>query len=330
MSRRTTRRVALATAVTLTATALAACGSSEENSGTDGKLKVAVFPGFISLGVYQAQADGAFERHGLDVTFVTANTPADIAPQLSSGQVQFGAMEMVTPVMAAAKAQTPPFVLSAPAIKGTPIKDGWGTGNFFTKKGSSIKSVKDLTGKKFSIPQLNGQVWLDVRSAIDKAGGDSSKVQWVQIPDPAQSLAQVKSGQVDATTSMEPYGTMWGTDPGVQQMAGFVSNEGHIAFAYASTSEFAKKNPELVKKFTAAVLEGNKSFNALDPQKRAALALKINDKWPKDLLPKARYSLMSEEAVSVKDMEYSVTRMKKYGMLDKSSSLDPAKLVVSD
>jgi len=327
MNRLKLSTLAAAGVAALSLGSLTACGSSDA-APSDGTVKVAVFPSFSSLGAHEAMVDGAFKAQGLKVEFVTVNTPADVAPLLDSGQVQFGLMDMTTPVLAAAKASQAPFVFDAPATKGTPLtKDGWGTANVWVKKGSDVTSVKDLAGARFGIPQLNSQLWLDVRSNVDAAGGDSSKIQWVQIPDPSQNLAQIKSGQIDATTSAEPTGTGWASDPGVSHLAGFVSNEGHIAYSFASTSSFADKNAGVVKKFESAILAGNKDFNALDATGKAKLAGTVNDAWPKDLLTKARYSTFGEAPVSAADVQFSIDRMKKYDMLDSSSSLKATDLL---
>ncbi|MCA1983237.1 ABC transporter substrate-binding protein [Nocardioides nematodiphilus] len=331
MNRNKLSAVAAAAVAALSLGTLSACGSSSSgnaNAASTGTVKVAVYPSFSSLGAYEAMADGAFKDAGLKVSFVTVNTPADVAPLLSSGQVQFGLMDMTTPVLAAAKASSAPFVFDAPATKGTPLtSDGWGTANVWVKKGSKITSVKDLQNSKFGIPQLNSQLWLDVRSNVDAAGGDSSKIQWVQIPDPTQNLTQIKSGQIDATTSAEPTGTGWAADPKVSHLAGFVSNEGHIAYSFASTKDFAAKNADVVDKFRTAIIDGNTAFNALDAAGKAKLAGTVNDKWPAELLSKARYSNFGVAAVSADDVQFSIDRMKKYQMLDASSSLKATDLL---
>lgn len=324
MNRHKLSALALAGVAALSLGSLTACGSSSSGdaAAAKGTVKIAVFPSFSSLGAYEAKASGAFKAQGLNVSFVTVNTPADVAPLLSSGQAQFGIMDMTTPVLAAAKASKAPFVFDAPATKGTPLaSDGWGTANVWVKKGSKITSVKDLQNSKFGIPQLNSQLWLDVRSNVDAAGGDSSKIQWVQIPDPAQNVTQIKSGQIDATTTSEPTGTGLASDPQLTHLGGFVSNEGHLAYGFASTSAFAAQNAAVVKKFDTAIIAGNKAFNALDAAGKAKLAGTVNSKWPAPLLTKARYSTFSESDVTSSDVQFSIDRMTKYKMLDQGSSL---------
>lgn len=325
------RTLAAACVAALSLGSLAGCGSSSSAAKSDGTVKVAVFPSFSSLGAFEALADGAFKAQGLKVSFVTVNTPADVAPLLDSGQVQFGLMDMTTPVLAAAKASKAPYVFDAPATKGTQIaSDGWGTANLWVKKGSDITSIKDLAGHKFGIPQLNSQLWLDVRSAVDAAGGDSSKIQWVQIPDPAQNLTEIKSGDIDATTSSEPTGTSWASDPGVSHLGAFVSNAGHVAYGFTSTNAWAAKNPKVLEEFQNAIIAGNKKVNAMDATAKAKLAGTVNEKWPGDLLTKARYSTFGVAPVAEQDVQFSIDRMKKYDMLDGSSSLEASALLPSD
>ena len=45
---------------------------------------------------------------------------------------------------------------------------------------TSDTSVEDLPGHRFGVPALNSQIWLDLRTAVDEAGGDSSKIKWVE------------------------------------------------------------------------------------------------------------------------------------------------------
>lgn len=71
---------------------------------------------------------------------------------------------------------------------------------------SGIKSFKDLAGHKVAVAGLNDGFDLYTRTSVEKAGGDSSKIQSVEIPFPNQVQA-LKSGQVDAIASEAPYTT---------------------------------------------------------------------------------------------------------------------------
>ncbi|CAM5452299.1 ABC transporter substrate-binding protein [Streptomyces hirsutus] len=76
----------------------------------------------------------------------------------------------------------------------------------WVQKDSPIHALADLTGKTVGVPQIEKSApWVDLRGSVDEAGGDSSSIKFIESPDP---LAALKSGQVDATTTPEPVGTV--------------------------------------------------------------------------------------------------------------------------
>ena len=50
------------------------------------------------------------------------------------------------------------------------------------KKGSAIKSAKDLEGKKVAVNTLKNIGDTAVRESVRKAGGDPAKVKFVELP----------------------------------------------------------------------------------------------------------------------------------------------------
>ena len=291
-------------------------------------IKIAVFPSFNGLMAYAALANGSFKDQGLDVTIQTVNTPTDSAPLLDNNTIQFGLMDMTTPILAASKQKNPPYLLVAPgAVERNPDADGWSTGNVWVKKGSPITSVKDLTGKKFSIPSINSQAWLSIREMIDNAGGDSSKVQWVQIPDAQSSFAQLRAGSVDATTSAEPNGSTLATDSSLTHLAAMPGVDGLMAYSFVATPSYVAKNADVIKRFQAAMLNSNKLLNTMSTDDKAALAATVNKAWTLDILKGARYPKYGEALPSDNDVQTWVDRMKKYGMLDANTTFTAADLL---
>ena len=208
ISQRTFRRVTAAAAAGAALLFASACGGGGGAAAGDGfksdTLKVGVFPSFNAVSAYTKQVQTSLKKDNLKVSYVTVATPADAAPQLIGGKLQFALMDMTTPILAASQGTA--FTLVAPGAEGTPVeKDGWSTANIWVKKDSDIKSIKDLSGHKFGVPSLNSQIWLDVRTAVDRAGGDSSKIKWVETGRTGVDL--LKAGNIDATTTAEPGGT---------------------------------------------------------------------------------------------------------------------------
>ena len=326
--RKLTRLVAAGFVAAALATMSACGGSSAAGGGKEytGTVKIGVFPSYQALPLYTDAATKAFKDAGIKVELVTVATPNDAAPQLIGNKLQFASMDMTVPILAAS--QGTQFSMVAPGSIGTALTaDGWGTANIFVRADSDIKSIKDLPGHKFGVPALNSQIWLDVRTAVDEAGGDSSKIQWVETG--RTGIDQVKAGAVDATTTSEPSGTAASKDPKLKHLTGFTSAGGNLAYAYVATKQFAASNPDLVKRFNDAMIEINKAYNASDVDAKAAFGQKVLPDAPVELLKASRFPAFQDKPVATDQITFAIDRMKKYGMLEggkapEASSLLPA------
>ena len=323
-----TRRVVLAMAAVASVALASACGSNSNAAPQSGsgiekaELTVAVFPSFNALGAQAAKAEGAFDEAGLKVALSNVATPAEGMPQLLGGKVQFALMDMTVPAVARSKGV--PLALVAPGAKGTAPKDGFGVGNLWVRADSPIKTMKDVENATFGIPQINSQIWVDIRAAVDEAGGDSSKIKFVEVPN---TLSALKAGNVDVTTTSEPAGTAARADSSLRLLSGYTAAGGDLAYAYVTTQEFAKQNPNTVKAFQEAILKGNKAVNA-DQAKRVDVA-STYVKAPKELLEKAHFPEFSAEAISEASVQTALDRLIKYGLLEQAKAPKPADLLVA-
>lgn len=303
---------------------LAACGgASDDGSATnDRTVKVAVFPSFNALGAHTADIEGTFKKQGLEVEFVTVATPAEATPQLLGGKVDFALMDATSPIIARSKKV--PLTLVAPGATGTAVgEDNMGVGNFWVAKDSWIKTVKDIQNATFGVPQTKSQVWVDIRTVVDEAGGDSSKIKFVEVPN---TLAALKSGSVDVVTTAEPSGTAALSDPDIKLLSGFVSGKvGELAYYYGTTEKFATSNPESVQKFSTAILEANKMLNNTEGLAATVAATYIDA--PVELLAKARYQKFGENPISADDIEQSIDRVLRYGLIAKADAPSAADML---
>jgi ABC-type nitrate/sulfonate/bicarbonate transport system substrate-binding protein len=316
---RSSRRIAAAAIAAATLLVASACGGGDANGEAfEGEsIKVGVFPSFNAVAAYTDKVKSTLEDDGHKVEFVTVATPADAAPQLIGGSLQFALMDMTTPILAAS--QGTQFTMVAPGAQGTPLEDdGWSTANIWVSQDSDIKSIEDLSGHRFGVPALNSQIWLDLRTAVDEAGGDSSKIKWVETG--RTGIEQLKGGNVDATTTAEPGGTAAAKDPDLRHLTGYVSAGGDLGYAYVTTKQFAAGNADLVESFKEAVLAGNAEFNAMSAEEKAEVGQTVIPDAPAELLQAARYPVFAEEQITDANIDFAVERMKKYGMLDDSNA----------
>lgn len=327
-TKHSTRLKALVVA-TAAALALTACGGSDDSdsAGSSGPatVKVAVFPSFNALGAHAADIEGTFKDQGLKVEFVTVATPAEATPQLLGGKVDFALMDVTTPVIA--RSQGVPIVMVAPGATGTALNaDGMGVGNFWVTEDSDIKSIADIQNATFGIPQTKSQIWVDVRTVVDGAGGDSAKVDFVEVPN---TIAALKSGSVDVVTTSEPAGTATLADPDLKLLSGFVSGgEGEVAYTYVTSEKFAQANGDLVDKFATAILDANKLLNG-DPKLPAKIAASYVDA-PEALLEQAVYQKFGEEPINSEIVEAGIARVLRYGLIKKDDAPSVGDLLAND
>ncbi len=252
------KQAGLLVVAVLTMFALAACGSDDEKSGAGGAQ--AAGPAPVKLGIVEFTGiaptqlgldKGIFEKHGIDLELVPADTPAAITAQVLSGQLDMGFA--TTTFLATAAAKGAPLA-AVSAVDGL-INPEEAVSAIVVDEKSSIQSPKDLTGKKVAVVALGSELDVLMKKVTDDDGGDSSKVQSVQIPFP-QMQAALSAGRVDAIVTTEPFLTLSRkagarviSEPEVELLP-----NGSVT-AYTASRKFIEQNEDVVKRFQAAMRE---------------------------------------------------------------------------
>lgn len=234
-----------------TAGAAAGGGAGDAESITVGLIPVAEF-----FPVYIAEQEGYFEEEGLDVQIEVMSNAASIVPSVLNGQLTFGTTA------------TPPFLVAVD--KGIPITAVANSANtasgaendtaaFLVKKGSDISSVTDLEGRTVAVNALSSLPHVAAASLIKDQGGDPSKVQFVAMPFP-DMLGALEQGRVDATIPVEPFMTQALAGGQVEAIAPLYADvyaPGTTHTLMFGSTQFVQDNPEIVKKFQAALARAN-------------------------------------------------------------------------
>ncbi|MFH8661645.1 ABC transporter substrate-binding protein [Streptomyces afghaniensis] len=247
-------------AITLaTVAAAAGCGSSSSGAsdsassgGGTTQVKVGVIPIVDVAPLYLGQKKGFFTKHGIDLKMETAQGGAAIVPGVVSDQFQFGFSNVTSLMIAQTKGVPIKSVVNGVATNGKVGADVTGVA---VKKDSSIKSAKDLVGKKVAVNTLQNIGDTTVRESVRKAGGDPSKVKFVEMPFD-QMPAALDGGQVDAAWMGEPALTI-AKGQGARVVASpFAETDPKLTAAtYFTSTKLLQQKPDLVKKFTAAMTE---------------------------------------------------------------------------
>jgi NitT/TauT family transport system substrate-binding protein len=161
------------------------------------KLTVAI----IDLDGFQAcfaQDLGIFKKYGLDVDLINPrNGPAAIEAAVT-GNANIAIANTLS--LAQARERGLPLTWIAPG--GQTVSDRV-TNAVVVAPSSPFKSAKDLTGKTIGTISIQGLLRLVLNAWIDRNGGDSGAVNFVELV-PAQVTAALERGTVAAATLTDP------------------------------------------------------------------------------------------------------------------------------
>jgi NitT/TauT family transport system substrate-binding protein len=271
--------------------------------------------------MFVAMDKGFFKTEGLQLETVPLAGGAPIINGVTSGDLQFGWSNVISLYQAHVEG----FDFKLVAGGATNVKTKNESHAIQVAKNSPIKTAKDLEGKTVAANTLNNIVHLMAMAWIDKNGGSSSKVKFVELPFP-QMEAALSAGKVDAISVHEPFATAAIEKGNVRLLAqpwGDVLPKFLIASWFASEKWIAK-NRGTAQAFVRAIDRGIDAIQA-DPQgSRAAMV-----KWA-GLSPELAGKIglpVFEKGISEKDIQTTIDLTRKYKLISKDIK---ASNVVSD
>ena len=328
MMKRTVRGSARVAAVVAFAFALAACaGSGDDDKGDDkgssggmAAIKVGISPAISAASIFQAMSDGGeFKDAGLHVTAEPVTSGAQAIPLMLNGQLQIIPSDPMTVAAAVAKGVPIQIIAQGSAFGDIPDTD---ITALVTKNGGPT-DLADLEGKKVAVISLNHISIPGIRAAVDAAGGDSSKITFVELPLPNMADA-VARGQVAAALTAEPFLTP-ALQSGLKVLANPLSEEfaGLGQSVYVATKEWAGGHEDEVNAFSKAIQDASDQL-ADDPDQIRKLSAE-NTKLTPDQLSQIKLPSFSPTVVDMDKLQSLLDLMLKYGYLD--SPLKASELV---
>jgi NitT/TauT family transport system substrate-binding protein len=206
--------------------------------------------------VYGMQA-GIFRRYGLEVAFAKAASGSAVAAAVAGGALDIGKSSVVP--LISGHAHNVPFTIVAPSIV---HRVGLADSALMVGLNSPVRAARDLNGKAVSVAGLRDMQWLATHAWLDANGGDSSSVQFLEIPG-ASVGAALDQGRISAGTLSEPYITQAIKAGKARIFAKMVDALGNaMTTAFFTTNDFAAKNRELIGRFARAIIEASAYCNA--------------------------------------------------------------------
>lgn len=222
------------------------------------RIRIGSTQGTSISGALYAQDSGMFQRNGIDASIVTMGNGAATIAAILSGSLEFGNISMLNLVEAHSRS-LPVLVEYAAVIYSADVRDAIG---IVVAKDSPIRSGRDMAGKTLSVPALGDTFTIAGSTWIDKTGGDSRTVKFLELTNTAAAEA-IAAGRVDAAILTQP--TLKNAvaagkcriigDPFAAIAPSFVST------VYACSSDFAAKNAAAVARFRTTLGEASAYVN---------------------------------------------------------------------
>lgn len=296
-------------------------GSTGNSSGGTTSINVGYVPFADAAALMLAKENGIFAKHGLNAKLTAAPAPTAIVASMVSGQEQFGFV--TTPVLINSNVQGT-GVKCVSTVDGRQVPDASQDGTaLVAAKGSGIKDVTDLAGKRVAVVQLASLNALDMQALALRAGIDPKKVTLIQLPFP-QMPAALAQGRVSAAVIVSPFlqtavkaGATVINHPNVELFPG-----GTI-FCLAATAKYLKSNPKVVSAFHASINEATALAKAHPDQAKATLAKYLN--ISADQAQKQVLSTNFDPSLDTDSIQRMEDYMKQLGVIDKS--VPPADLL---
>lgn len=207
--------------------------------------------------VLYADRAGWFRDAGMSVHVDRLNNGTAVAAAIAGGAVDIGKVSMLAIILAHARGL--PLTIIAAGSLSTPAVNNSG---LLVPKDSPVRAARDLSGKIVSVGALNDMQALSTQTWIDKNGGNSKAVLFVEEPGPAVGVAldtnRIAAGTAVNPTLMQLLAT--GKYRSIGRPIQSISDRLMIS-AWASSVEWATKNAATVRSFSQIVLRAGAYAN---------------------------------------------------------------------
>ncbi len=187
------------------------------------------------------------------------------------------------------------------------------TSGLVVLKNAAIQKAADLNGKTIGVRDINNMNYYAAKLWIDKNGGNSSSVHFVEVPE-TQALEALSAGRIDAAALANPgfYDAVHGAVARMLAPTYDTIAKNFLIGVYFTSDAYAKAHPDIVRKLAAVLNDTSKWANA-----NRAQSAKILEKYSGSPVPAAiprviyGTSLRIGDVQPVLDVLYTVGAIRK-------------------
>jgi NitT/TauT family transport system substrate-binding protein len=312
MNQRETRRAAIGRLCLspLAAAAVLESASSPAAAQTAIHVRAGAAANDFATPLLYALDSGMFRQAGLDVELQLLNNGTAVAAALAGNSIDFGIVSLFAVINAHARgvpltlvAGSTLYNVANPAIGLLVLADG------------PIHSLTDLTGKTVSSPALNDILATSIRGSVDRAGGHSDTMQFVELTG-TQIASALDTGRIAAAGV---------TNPALASLlaSGKYRNLGDpsggiapsfLATAWIASIDYVKKSPSTVRAFASVLAKAAAYANTHQPQTAPVLAKYSGIELPTVLkMTRAKF----ETALEPREIQPVIDAAAKYKVIPK-------------
>ena len=208
--------------------------------------------------LYYGIKTGMFAKAGLDVEHIAANSGSAAMAAAVSGSYEMSSTNLLS--ICTAHVRDIPISIVAPAILYTPRNR---EALLQVAVDSPCKTGADLNGKTFGVPALTDIDTLAAMAWIDKNGGDSKSLKYVEIPNSASPQALVQH-RIDAAIIQPPVldaSLAEGTSKTLADPMGAIAST-YLISAYVARTDWAQQHSDALRRFNRVLIESATYVNA--------------------------------------------------------------------
>jgi NitT/TauT family transport system substrate-binding protein len=213
-------------------------------------IRAAVMPiaNFAPMAV--ARDKGFFTDESLNVTWTTVPQGAIAIEAVYGGSAEIGGGSIFEPMVARGNRLDIVFVAAGTRIRsGPPDNSG-----VLVRTADSIRTAKDLAGKKVSVGLINSVNYAHMREWLQRNGVDPNTVEFLELPFPQMADALFQN-RLDAVWNVEPFVTFMLRTGNARVIAyPYQDNIPRMDITgYVAKESWVKANPDAAARFKRAI-----------------------------------------------------------------------------
>jgi len=257
--------------------------------------------------IYLAESLGYFEGTRARPKYVGKIAAPQIIPLVGTGEIDLG-MRMVPLVISAIASGLDLKVVSA---GGKTLEEAPHM-KYFVRKGSAIRTPKDLEGKTIGFNSFGACAEFVTKTYLRQHGVDVNKINWLVVPD-NQSEQTLATGNIDLAIIHPPHSGGAEHNPALLRLwSDYDLDRGLGGMApYSAHGRFIREHPEATRDVVKAIARAANWVNANPEEARRITAQRIG----MDLKNVERYAYVENLVISEPPIQYYIDILENEGKI---------------